>query len=152
MQRAGRAHTLDDGRLPSTALLPALTKTCADRDDRARPDRQRGVDRLLERGRRHSEHDELGRLGQRRECRSPEHLAATLVDEEHRAPMLASQSATSKPLTPRRLVVRRADHGYRAWLEQRPQVAHALSLREQRGEPDWTCPSSWAQDANAPRM
>ena len=124
--RSRRAHPLDDRALALGALFRGFAEACRDRDDRPRPRGERGVDGLLERGRRHGEDDELGHLGQllERAVGGPaEHLAAGPVDEEDRAAVLPAERAPTEPLAPFRRVVGGADDGHGARFEERAQVA-----------------------------
>ena len=81
----------------------------------------------LERRRGHRDHDELGRAGQLRERAErllPEDLAAVPVDEPDVAAVGTAERAGGDPLTPLRRVVRGAEHGERAWIEERAEIAH----------------------------
>jgi hypothetical protein len=132
--RARRAHALDDGLLAPPSVLRGLAETGRDGNDCPCAGRERGVDGLLERGCGNCEHDELRPLGQgieRAKRRAPKHLAAAAVDEEDAPPPFSEQGAVGQPLAPFRGVVRGADDGHRARLEQRPQVAsgHRVHLR-----------------------
>ena len=93
----------------------------------ARAGSERVVDACLERRDGHRDHDELGRAGQLRERAErllPEDLAAVPVDEPDVAPVGALERAGGDPLAPLGRVVRRAEHGERAWIEERAEVAH----------------------------
>jgi hypothetical protein len=132
--RAGRSHALRRGRLDPPSVRVVLAETGRDPHDRPRTGFERVVDRLLEPGRRNADRCELRRLrdvGDRRERRLAEDLAARAIHEKHRSPVTASKRASRDRVPPLRRVGRRADDGHRPRGEQRPQIAiHASRRRE----------------------
>ena len=125
--RAGAAHLLDDAALELLAAVVDLAETGGDRDDPACSGSECVVDALLERRHRDRDHDELGRagqLGERAERLLPEDLAAVPVDEPDVAAVGTLERAGGDPLAPLRRVVRRAEHGERAWIEERAEITH----------------------------
>ena len=120
------ANALDDGLLPAAALRGALPEPGRDRDDRPSARGERAFHGLFERARGDREHDQLGRLGQLLEGAVrllPENGSARAVDQEDRASVRSEQGSARDPLSPLRRVVRRPDHGHRARLEERAEVA-----------------------------
>ena len=124
---------LDDGDLASLAGVVDLAEPGRDRDDRLRACRERVVDRLLEGELRQGNDDEIwlaGELRKRSVRLTTEDLPALPVDEPDVTPMRSAQGSGGDPLAPLRRVVRGAENGHRAWIEERPQVAHGGSVRE----------------------
>ena len=95
----------------------------------ARAGGQRGVDarpRTPRRGRAiTTSSGGAGQLRERAVRLLPEDLAAVPVDEPDVAAVGAAERAGGDPLAPFRRVVRGAEHGDRAWIEERAEIAHA---------------------------
>ena len=90
--RPGRAHALDERALAGLRLGAELAEAGRDADERPRADRQGVVDRLLERGRRHRDDDQLRcvrEVAQRRVGGPVEDGAAVSVHQVDGAPVLA---------------------------------------------------------------
>ena len=127
--RARRAYLRGDAALELLAAVVNLAEAGRDRDDPACPGGERVIHARLERRDRHRDHDELGRAGQLRKRAKrllPEDLAAVPVDEPDVAAIGAAQGPFGDPLSPLGRIVRGAEHGERARIEERPQVAHVV--------------------------
>ena len=123
------ANLLDDAALELPAVLVDLAEPGRDRDDPSRAGGQRGVDGLLERGGGDRDDHELGRpwqLVERGVRRLPEDLSALTVDEPDVAPVGTLENPGADPLAPLGRVIRRAEDGDRAGIEERPQVARGV--------------------------
>ncbi len=131
---ARRANPLDDGALPRRAFLAHLAEAGADDDDGLRAHCERIRDRLLYPRRRHTDHDQLGRLGQpleRRMGRPPENLAAPAVDEVDGAAALTPHRAAGEPESPLARDGGGAQDRDRAGIEERAEIPrHARRRRE----------------------
>jgi hypothetical protein len=62
----------------------------------------------------------------------PEDLTAVAVDEPDVAPVRAAKSPGRHPVAPLGRIARSTEDGDRAWVEERPQVAHGRRLRDTR--------------------
>ena len=123
---AGGADPFDRLPLAAETLLATLAQPRRNRDDRARPDRERRVDLLLERRHGYAEDDQLRgfREIRKRPIRRPaEYLVPCTIDEVDSAPVFSTHGAAREPLSPFCGIVRRADDRDGARLEERTQVA-----------------------------
>ena len=125
----------------------------ADGHDGPRTRRQRIVDRRVQRGLGHADHDELDRLAQLAQGaqhRTAEHRLGPVVDEVHGAAVLAAQGAQSEPVPPLGRVVGGADDRDRGRREQALQaVGHGPASSTAACSAPGSQPSSAAAPARA---
>ncbi len=125
------ANALHDGGFPGPAGGVDLAEPRRDRHNRTCTDGEGCVDRLLERACRQRDDDELGsprQLLERAVRRPAQDRPALTVDEPHVAPVGAFESPGGDPLTPLGGVVGSPKNGDRSRIEERSQIAHAVSL------------------------